>query len=395
MKFFSFSSSYFGPYMFHKLTPPNSKATQILNYRTSSPFTLSLTSMALRKTLGKRLFDGCRAPSPSLTLEHSPVFSPSLLTRTNFRRDYLTTSDPSENGIFRRFLHRRAVYNSAAIRFPEILSLPVGEKLREKLRGINITRDLLRIDGLRPQPPDSDTVDSLYGISVKDAKKILRLSQVEKLKAILKEIPKTSISYSEFFRICVDGCESEDQGAEFAKMLDESGNVIVLGNVVFLHPELVAKTMESLISNSIANPNDPRREELEKMEKKKGMIDQKAESLVRGELYCGLSFILVQTVAFMRLTFWELSWDVMEPICFFVTSLHFGVAYAFFLRTSTEPSFEGYFNQRFKAKQERLMKTHKFDMERYKQLRKACYPEYNNQSEASYSLPRFLASLKN
>ena len=62
---------------------------------------------------------------------------------------------------------------------------------------------------------------------------------MEKLKVKLREIPKTSISYSEFVRICVEGCKNEDQGAEFAKMLDESGNVIVLGNVVFLRPEQV------------------------------------------------------------------------------------------------------------------------------------------------------------
>ena len=62
---------------------------------------------------------------------------------------------------------------------------------------------------------------------------------MEKLKAKLREIPKSSISYSEFVRVCVQGCENEDQGAEFAKMLDDSGNVIVLGNVVFLRPEQV------------------------------------------------------------------------------------------------------------------------------------------------------------
>lgn len=130
--------------------------------------------------------------------------------------------------------------------------------------------------------------------------------------------------------------------------------------------------MEKMISESIiATPNDPRRKELEEMEKKKGIIDEKASSLVKGELYCGLGFILLQTLGFMRLTFWELSWDVMEPICFFVTSLHFAIAYGFFLRTSKEPSFEGYFRRRFEVKQKKLMKIHNFDVEKYNQLRQA------------------------
>lgn len=136
--------------------------------------------------------------------------------------------------------------------------------------------------------------------------------------------------------------------------------------------------METIICQSIATSNDPRRKELEQLEKQKIVIDQKARELVRGELYCGLGFVLIQTLAAMRLTFWELSWDVMEPICFFVTSLHFALGYAFFLRTSTEPTFQGYFRRRFESKQKQLMETHNFDMEKYTQLRKAFFPNTNS-----------------
>lgn len=136
--------------------------------------------------------------------------------------------------------------------------------------------------------------------------------------------------------------------------------------------------MEQVVFQSIAIPNDPRRKELEQLEKQKAQIDQKAQELVRAELYCGLGFIILQTLGFMRLTFWELSWDVMEPICFFVTSAHFALAYGFFLRTSKEPSFESYFQRRFKVKQEKLMKVHNFDVEKYNELCSAFYPNYVN-----------------
>jgi hypothetical protein len=62
---------------------------------------------------------------------------------------------PEFEGFFRRFLHRRAVYHSAA-RLSEFQSLPVGDKLREKLRSINITGDHLRLDGLSPPAKESD-----------------------------------------------------------------------------------------------------------------------------------------------------------------------------------------------------------------------------------------------
>ena len=177
--------------------------------------------MALRKILAKRLISdarGAKSP-PSIPL----------------RREHLTSPESGEKGFFRRVLHRRAVGHSAA-RLPEFLSLPIGEKIRETLRGSDIAGDRL---GLGFLSPPAAIGDSQFGLSVSDARKILRLAQMEKLKAKLREASESSIPYSEFSRICVEACENEEQGAEFAKMLDQSGNVIVLGNVVFLRPEQV------------------------------------------------------------------------------------------------------------------------------------------------------------
>ncbi|KAI4321556.1 hypothetical protein MLD38_034923 [Melastoma candidum] len=133
--------------------------------------------------------------------------------------------------------------------------------------------------------------------------------------------------------------------------------------------------METLIYRSLAMPDDPRREELDRLEREKARIDKRARAKVWTELYCGLGLLVAQTAGFMRLTFWELSWDVMEPICFFVASVHFALAYCFFLRTSTEPSFEGYFRRRFQTKQRKMMDEHNFNVLRYRELRRAFYPD--------------------
>ncbi|RWW53498.1 hypothetical protein BHE74_00040006 [Ensete ventricosum] len=88
-----------------------------------------------------------------------------------------------------------------------------------------------------------------------------------------------------------------------------------------------------------SNDNNWQREELRKMEEEKAEIDRRAASQVRKELRCGMIFIVAQTTALLRATFWELSWDVMEPICFYLTSIYFMAGYAFFIKTSKEPSF--------------------------------------------------------
>ncbi|RWW27220.1 hypothetical protein BHE74_00059310 [Ensete ventricosum] len=124
-----------------------------------------------------------------------------------------------------------------------------------------------------------------------------------------------------------------------------------------------------MIPSSLSHHHyDPRREELRKMEEKKAEIDQRAANQVRKELRCGLGFMLAGTAALMRVTFWELSWDVMEPICFYLTSIYFMARYAFFLRSHKEPSFKGYFASRFAAKQKRLMESQNFDLGRFNEL---------------------------
>ncbi|KAL3344571.1 hypothetical protein AABB24_023823 [Solanum stoloniferum] len=154
---------------------------------------------------------------------------------------------------------------------------------------------------------------------------------------------------------------------------------IIKWNVSFIQTFClqVVKTLQSLLPIPVTtNPNDPQMmKELNQMEEEKTAIDRKAESLVRRELWCGLGYFVIQTAAFMRLTFWELSWDVMEPICFYVTSFYCMAGYTFFLRTAKEPSFEGFFQSRFVAKQKRLMKVRNFDLQRYNELKRACYPQ--------------------
>ncbi|XP_010530281.1 PREDICTED: calcium uniporter protein 4, mitochondrial [Tarenaya hassleriana] len=330
--------------------------------------------MALRRTLTKRIIDGYRSAGSSLaTPEH---FSPA---KSKIQREHLTSPENGQSrGFLRRFLHRPVAANVS-----DFLSLPVGERLRERLTGLDSDRNRIRrqIEALTlpPPPPPSmsseneipetgDTVSG-SGLTVSETKKLLRMYQVEKMKARLREIPKSSVTYWEFVQICSQGCGSDEQGLELAKSLDDSGNVIVLGDLVFLRPEQMAKSMEALINQTSTLPNDPRKEELIQLEKTKNMIDSKARGRVQMELYCGLGLLAAQTVGFMRLTFWELSWDVMEPICFFVASIHFLLGYVFFLRTSTEPSFEGFFRRRFGVKQKKLMEIHGFDLNRYNELK--------------------------
>ncbi|KAG0457558.1 hypothetical protein HPP92_022715 [Vanilla planifolia] len=256
---------------------------------------------------------------------------------------------------------------------PDRMPLLVDGDVFTRISGIDSGRIWKEL--FTPLPPSQSRVgerdEAEMGVkrmtSMEEVKKALKASRMEIVRSRLRAISRSSVSYSEFMQICREA-SSEEQRMELARCLDESGVVIVLGNVVLLRPDQVAKALENAIPLPLASRLDPRREELRELERQKAVIDEKAKAMVRRELWCGLVFFAAQTVGFIRLTFWELSWDVMEPICFYATSSYFLAGYVFFMRTSTELSFEGFFKRRFATKQEQLMKAFKFDARRFDEL---------------------------
>ncbi|TKY70487.1 Calcium uniporter protein 2 [Spatholobus suberectus] len=317
--------------------------------------------MAFRKTLAQRLLNVTKVSSQTLT--NCRISSSSVIGRVSPRPT--EPDDPGDNGL---------------LRSPQ----PAGNLLG-KLRAMDIARNRIRLEGLAPPPRMRGGMGET--VTVEDARKLLKVAQVEMVKSKLRETRKSCMTFSEFVRICAENCSDQDQAVGIAKMLDDSAAVIVLGDVVFLRPEQVTKAIQGLLHVPGAKVHESIRKEFEEMEKKKLAIDDRADTMVRRELWGGLGFLMVQTAAFMRLTFWELTWDVMEPICFYLTSMYFMAGYTFFLRTSKEPSFEGFYQARFSTKQGRLMKLHNFDIERYNQLRAACSPTTSPKFDPSIALP--------
>uniref|UniRef100_A0A1J3IXW7 Calcium uniporter protein 3, mitochondrial n=1 Tax=Noccaea caerulescens TaxID=107243 RepID=A0A1J3IXW7_NOCCA len=313
--------------------------------------------MASKKTLVRNLFNMSRT--------YSRI---SGLTRLRPTKSGITP-DAGDSGIRRRFLHKRAFFS------PEVV--PRGGNLLEKLRELSFPNNRIRLDEMLPPPtPENKSPDFFPAVTVADVKKLMRAAEVEMVKSRLREIGKNWVPYSEFVRVCGENSSDPEQGNRVANMLDEAGNVIVLGKFVCLKPEELTSAVAGLIPTHESTLDAATRQEFEQLEMIKSDIDKRADDMVRRELWVGLGLIMAQTVGFFRLTFWELSWDVMEPICFYVTSTYFMAGYAFFLRTSKEPTFEGLYKSRFEAKQRRLIKMLDFDIDRFTKLHKMHRPDF-------------------
>lgn len=124
--------------------------------------------------------------------------------------------------------------------------------------------------------------------------------------------------------------------------------------------------------------NDPRKEELKTLMKKKEEIDMLAHKQVRRILWTGLGGFVITVGFFFRLTFWEFSWDVMEPVAFFGTMSGLVFGYAYFLFTAKDLTYQDFMKRLFLSRQRKLFKKHNFDVNRFMELQKQCKSPLDN-----------------
>jgi len=143
--------------------------------------------------------------------------------------------EPGDLTISQRFLNKFSMNG-----IDTTSKMSIGESLMEKLKEMDMNKDRIRLDGL--SHPKEETL----GLTVQDVKKLLRAAEIEVIKTKLMETGKIWIRYSDFLGVCSDSSLDPSQGALIAKMLDDSGNVIVMGNSVCLRPHQVTSSSSLL-----------------------------------------------------------------------------------------------------------------------------------------------------
>ncbi|EOA35535.1 hypothetical protein CARUB_v10020742mg [Capsella rubella] len=208
-------------------------------------------------------------------------------------------------------------------------------------------------------------------MTVSEAKKLMRLVNVEDMKKKLIGMgDKEMVSYSALIEASqgLGIARSLDEAHAFARVLDDAGVVLIFRDKVYLHPDKVVDLIKKAVPLGLNPDAGLIRDEFDKMRSMKEEIDVLAHQQVRKILWCGLGYSVVQIGIFIRLTFWEFSWDVMEPITFFTTATGIIVGYAYFLMTSRDPTYQDFMKRLFLSRQRKLLKSHKFDVEKFKEL---------------------------
>ncbi|KAL7081861.1 hypothetical protein ACP275_14G064800 [Erythranthe tilingii] len=203
-----------------------------------------------------------------------------------------------------------------------------------------------------------------------EAKRLMRLVNVEALKEKLGMDGKEVIPYGELLKACeaIGVAKSDGEAAAFARVLDEAGVVLLFRDKVYLNPDKVVDLVRSAVPLTLLREDDPCKEEFKKLKEKKEEIDRLAHMQVRRILWMGLGLAVVQVGLFFRLTFWEFSWDVMEPVAFFTTAAGIVIGYAYFLITSRDPSYQDLLKRLFLSRQRKIIKSRNFDIQRFLDL---------------------------
>jgi len=111
------------------------------------------------------------------------------------------------------------------------------------------------------------------------------------------------------------------------------------------------------------------RKELEPLEAQRSEILRHADERTSTITWVGLGLMSVQFGILARLTWWEYSWDIMEPVTYFVTYGTAIACYAYFVMTRQEFLYQEAKDRQSLVTFHKKASKHRWDVDRYNALR--------------------------
>ncbi|XP_061889008.1 calcium uniporter protein, mitochondrial-like [Entelurus aequoreus] len=122
-----------------------------------------------------------------------------------------------------------------------------------------------------------------------------------------------------------------NKSSEHALQLDDMKHVVHL-----LHTALHLPEHHMLKERQLLERLDSLKQELSPLEELKAQLSQKATFQTTQTIWVGLALLSVQGGALAWLTWWVYSWDVMEPVTYFVTYATSMGAFTYFVLTKQD-----------------------------------------------------------
>lgn len=220
-----------------------------------------------------------------------------------------------------------------------------------------------------PHPPDPNSSSLADVQGLLDSLSALRLR--EELNAASDATPY--VTHARLLEI-VREAGAADTAAEAERLSDalvRAGVVLRLGGVVYLRPQEVAEMVLAAVPSDGAAAAQRLAEverELEALDRAHAEIVAQARRWPRVWLGAGCAAFAAQLAGFVYLCYWELSWDVVEPLACFVSMGWTLVAWLYFLARGSALDYGAFDSHWTEAGLEKRMAARGFDPERHERL---------------------------
>ncbi|XP_058522907.1 calcium uniporter regulatory subunit MCUb, mitochondrial [Ochotona princeps] len=145
----------------------------------------------------------------------------------------------------------------------------------------------------------------------------------------------------------------------------ESVKALVHRLFTVLHLEEFQKRREHLLLEKI----DHLKRQLQPLEQVKARLEARSEANTSRLLWAGLALLSTQGGALAWLTWWVYSWDIMEPVTYFITFANSMVFFAYFIVTRQSYTYSAVRSRQFLQFFHKKSKQQHFDVEQYNRLK--------------------------
>jgi len=211
--------------------------------------------------------------------------------------------------------------------------------------------------------------------------KILTDNKKIQLKKSLEIDPRYRMSREEYFKTAERIGLAKEEAANFLDHLSEATVVSLVPTAkdfIFLKPQELVMNMIDVIDPEATETQQKisklwetlqkEKEERDRLHSVKVPLDKKAERAASRWLYLGLTGMVGHFCIVARLTWWELSWDIVEPITYMVTYSTIAALLLYYCATRVEYQYESLFQRMVEKRKKKIYRRNDFNIERYNQL---------------------------
>jgi len=198
----------------------------------------------------------------------------------------------------------------------------------------------------------------------------------EDIDELVRESSCHSVSLGEFRALMADrGVSGEKAQDDTLATLQKAGVIIKIDDVVYTNPGQLTRDVLAVlprVPSYVYGVSDAELVSLEAdlaaQEAEVNAAKAKARRRSNVVVGTGLALMCTQLVVFMRLTYVELSWDVMEPISYFVGVFNAILVYIYFMVYQRDFSFNDWASRMQTSYTKSAVSKKGIDWERYKKI---------------------------